>query len=150
MSSYISNWTSKASTKLCATAIAVNFIGRDYNFFYFDQHGWCQSFCNIVFKVAGVNALQALLTNSSAKDTYDWYDARGRIYSTPSVGDIVYFKWSGSSHDVDHAAIVTVVNTSTITIYEGNFGNATERQYVSQRSVSRTSSEILGYGRPKW
>lgn len=145
----IDNRTRADSTLVCAVKIAKNLVDQKYTLFGFTG-AWCQSFCNIVLKLAGVNALQAPIGESNAYDAYRWFDSNGRLYSSPEAGDIVYFKRANTSSTIDHAAFVVSRTSSEITICEGNFGANGDDDYVTTRTVSRNNSEIRGYGRPKW
>lgn len=147
MESFISNRTSKTSTASCVKGIANNLVGKSKTFLGLTGD-WCQSFCNIVMKVAGVTTLQAPLTQSNAYTAYSWFNSNNRIFSTPLEGDIVYFKWNGSSNNVDHASLVVSVGGSSITVCEGNMGS--NQSVVRSHTYQRSDSQILGYGRPKW
>lgn len=72
----------------------------------------------------------------------NYFKNAGRWFSTPELGDIVFFYYSGG---INHTGIVTGVGTSIITTVEGNSGDS-----VRQNSYATGSSIIAGYGRPKW
>ncbi|MBR6862090.1 MAG: peptidoglycan-binding protein [Acidaminococcaceae bacterium] len=147
MSTFVPNRTSKMSTALCATGIANNLVGKTKTFLGLSGD-WCQSFCNIVMKASGVTTLQAPVNQSNAYTAYNWFSTNNRLFSTPALGDVAYFKWNGSTNNVDHASLVVSVGGSSITVCEGNRGS--NQTIVQKSTFQRNDSQILGYGRPKW
>lgn len=69
-----------------------------------------------------------------------YYNAQGRFYTTPQVGDQIFFG------DNDHTGIVEKIEGSTIYTIEGNTANG----MVERRSYNINSGWIMGYGRPKY
>lgn len=64
------------------------------------------------------------------------------ITGRPDPGDVVFFLVSGG---INHQGIVTQVSGNTITTVEGNSSDM-----VARRIYTIGSSQIAGYGRPKW
>lgn len=69
-----------------------------------------------------------------------YYKAQGRLYTTPQVGDQIFFG------DDDHTGIVEKIVGNTVCTIEGNTANA----MVERRSYNIDSNWIMGYGRPKY
>ena len=75
-----------------------------------------------------------------------YYRAAGRFTeraaAEPQPGDQIFF---GTASAVRHTGMVIAVTEQTVTTIEGNNGNA-----VREKVYNRGSTDILGYGRPKW
>lgn len=78
-----------------------------------------------------------------------YHRAAGQWSKLPQVGAQIYF---GSYGDESHTGIVVGVTATTVTTVEGNTGYS--EGYgggaVLERTYSRDSSRIVGYGIPKW
>lgn len=110
---------------------------------------WCGEFVLWVFyKCFGIDkALEMLCSpNPTAiplcKSGAQYFKSAGRWSKTPSLGAIVFFYVSGG---INHQGIVTAINGKTITTDEGN-----STDMVSRRNYTIGSSQIAGYGIPKW
>ena len=64
------------------------------------------------------------------------------ITGRPDPGDVVFFLVSGG---INHQGIVTQVSGNVVTTVEGNSSDM-----VARRIYTIGSSQIAGYGRPKW
>lgn len=117
---------------------------------------WCNAFVNWVFyKVYGKeNALRLLCCKAFdyyTPTTAGYFKAKKQWYSSPKVGDLIYFKNSTRIH---HIGIVVGVDANTVTTIEGN--TSTAKAVVSNgggvwsKSYPRSHSNIAGYGRPKY
>lgn len=73
-----------------------------------------------------------------------YYKANGRFFSTPQVGDQIFF---GDTRSTWHTGIVTKVSSGYVTTVEGNAGNPSA---VRSCTYKRTYAYIKGYGRPNW
>ena len=71
----------------------------------------------------------------------NWYKQNGAFYSTPQVGDQIFY----GANAGDHTGIVVAVSDYTVTTVEGNWSNQ-----VSKRQLSKSDYSIAGYGRPNW
>ena len=78
-----------------------------------------------------------------------YYRNKGRFYSSPKVGDQIFF---GASGDEYHTGIVYKVDSSYVYTIEGNTSGASgvvdNGGGVFKKSYSRSYSGISGYGRP--
>lgn len=80
----------------------------------------------------------------------NWFKNRGKWVSrwsrnySPVVGDIIYYDWGGDGVS-DHVGTVISVNGDVLTVREGN-----KNDMLCDRSISKWSSLIQGYGRPDW
>lgn len=71
-----------------------------------------------------------------------FFKDNGAWFTTPEVGDVVFFYVSGG---INHQGIVVAVSGTTVTTVEGNSSDK-----VSKRTYNIGDSSIAGYGRPKW
>ncbi|HLU76161.1 MAG TPA: CHAP domain-containing protein [Nonomuraea sp.] len=110
---------------------------------------WCHSFLSWCLEKSG-NAGAGPRTAGCAVGVA-WFRARGRYYSTPQVGDFVYYGTGGGTH----VELVVGVTASTITTIGGNTSGSLGSTYYNgdgtyRKVVSRSSSRIHGYGRPTY
>lgn len=112
---------------------------------------WCDIFVSWVFGILGAGAA------IGGKFAYcpahlESFQRRGRLYRTPAVGDVVFFKFPGAVV-TGHAGIVEkVLPGNLIQTIEGNThltGSQNNGGAVLRRIRSSTSY-IAGYGRPSY
>lgn len=143
------------------TKYAHEFDTKYPNFYNGKKNGysWCDVFVDWLFvKAFGVdNALVLLgqpLKSYGAGCTWSsrYFKQIGRFYTTPKVGDQIFFK--DSSGDPCHTGIVYKVTTTKVYTIEGNTSSASgvvaNGGAVAKKSYSRSYSRIYGYGRPKY
>lgn len=143
------------------TKYANEFDTKYPNFYNGKKNGysWCDVFVDYCFvKAFGVdNALVLLgqpLKSYGAGCTWSsrYFKQIGRFYTTPKVGDQIFFK--DSSGDPCHTGIVYKVTTTRVYTIEGNTSSASgvvaNGGAVAKKSYSRSYSRIYGYGRPKY
>ena len=116
---------------------------------YPQNQPWCDIFVDAAFitcfgyDLASAMTFQYTGTGSAACATSaSYYKQHGSWYSTPAVGDQVFFIVSGG---INHTGIVTSVGMGAITTVEGNSSDM-----VARRTYSIGSPNIAGYGRPRW
>lgn len=77
-----------------------------------------------------------------------------KVVSTPKVGDLVFFDWSGkkSTSNLHHVAIVTAVSGNKVTVIGGNQGSGSSlySRKVSTVTYSINYSCIAKYVRPNY
>ena len=113
-------------------------------------YAWCDVFVDWCFyQLANQDAKKAQEIECQTGDcgagciySAQYYRAQNRFFSTPEVGDQIFF---GVKGDEEHTGIVETVSASSITTIEGNSGDQ-----VKRNSYSRSNSRIVGYGRPKF
>ena len=113
---------------------------------------WCSVFYNwCVYKASGNNkaaTLKALYEptkdNCSAGcvESANYYKAKKQFFTTPKIGDQVFFLVSGK---IGHTGLVYKVDSSKVYTIEGNKSNM-----VKKCSYALTNKTIAGYGRPKY
>lgn len=125
-------------------------LARGYKVKYTDS--WCAAFVSAVSIECGYTAI--IPTECSCpqmielfKDLGEWVE--NDAYK-PSAGDVILYDWndSGSGDNTgtpDHIGIVEKVSGNTITIIEGNKGDA-----VARRTIQINGVTIRGYGVPKY
>ena len=74
----------------------------------------------------------------------NYYKQKGRFFSTPQLGDQIFF---GDTKSVWHTGIVVKVASGFVHTVEGNAGNPPAVRSCRYTAGGRT---ILGYGRPDW
>ena len=125
-------------------------LARNYSVKYTDA--WCATFVSacaiktgmtdIIQTECGCGQMIALFQKLG-----EWDENDARV---PRPGDIVFYDWddSGKGDNTgwpDHVGIVEKVSGSTITVIEGNKGNA-----VGRRTLQVNGKYIRGYGVPKY
>lgn len=71
----------------------------------------------------------------------NYYKANKAWYTSPQVGDQIFFGYNGG----DHTGLVVAVESEYVTTVEGNYDND-----VESRRLKKTDYRIAGYGRPNW
>lgn len=111
---------------------------------------WCAAFIWDIFRMCGASDLYYGGKKCAYCPTLrNYYKSKGQLYSTPKVGDIVFYQFSGNVPN--HVGIVCeVVSKTKIKAVEGNtaIGNDSNGGAVMIRE--RSTSCIVGYGRPKY
>ncbi len=125
-------------------------LARNYSVKYTDA--WCATFVSacaiktgmtdIIPTECGCGQMIALFQNLG-----EWDENDARV---PKAGDIIFYDWDDSGREdntgwPDHVGIVEKVSGSTITVIEGNKGNA-----VGRRTMQVNGKYIRGYGVPKY
>lgn len=110
---------------------------------------WCDVFVDVAFiecfglqtasklTYQPVGAFSALCSASA-----NYYKNNGAYFSTPAVGDQIFFNVSGG---INHTGIVVGVTGGAVTVVEGNSSDA-----VRKNTYNVGISYINGYGRPNW
>ena len=107
---------------------------------------WCDAFVDWCFyRAFGKDIAPQMLCG--AFDDYtvnsaNFYKKAGRWFTSPEIGDQIFFKNSGG---ICHTGIVYEIHDGNVYTIEGNKSNA-----VRQCSYPLRHSSIAGYGRPKW
>ena len=113
---------------------------------------WCDVFVDDLFKIAfGADVGREMLCqpkrSAGAGCYYSalYFRQAGRFYSTPEVGDQVFFTFTVG--EVSHTGIVeTVADGGTLfSTIEGNTSDS-----VGRRAYRVGSAQIYGFGRPRW
>ena len=129
---------------------------------------WCQYFVDaIMVEVTGsiAKAKQALCQTNSGNymtgytpDGSNYFKQAGRWYTTPEVGDVIYF-YSSSMGRICHTGYVEAVDKDSKIVYtiEGNTnsdGFATNGGCVARHSYSYKAvgggNRVAGFGRPRY
>lgn len=124
--------------------------GASYGISY--DTAWCAAFVSAM-------AIQCKLTDiipvtASCNDMISKFKNRGAWNEddayVPKPGDFIFYDWDDSGYgnnksEADHVGLVEKVSGNTISVIEGNTGNAVKRL---QRTVN--GKNIRGYGVPKY
>ena len=124
---------------------------------------WCATFTAwCYYKAYGKAAALALLcqptkaaNNAGAGCKYarQYFSQKGRLYSTPQPGDVVFF-YSSDKSQIQHQGIVYKVDASRVYTIEGNTSGASgvisNGGGVCKKSYALNYSRFAGFGRPNW
>ena len=110
---------------------------------------WCNQYADWPYvKAYGVEVARELLCrpkySAGAGCVYSagYFKAKGRWFSTPKVGDHIYFDYGNG---INHVGIVVAVTNTYVVTVEGNSNGQ-----VQQCQYALTNGCIAGYGRPCW
>lgn len=125
-------------------------LARGYAVKYTDA--WCSTFASAVAIVAELTDIiptECGCQNHIAlfKSLNSWQENDAYV---PEPGDYIFYDWQDNGVGdntgyADHVGIVEKVAGSTITVIEGNYGNA-----VKRRNLQVNGKYIRGYGVPKY
>ena len=112
------------------------------------NYPWCCAFIWCVFNEAGIN----IKRTASCMMLGDWFKQEGKYHKdNPQVGDIVFFKFSGSSRWTNHVGLVIEVNRNTLTTIEGNTSSDNKGSQNNGGMVAirtrKINSSVVGFGR---
>ena len=122
-------------------------------------YSWCEVFndwCHWIAsgkdaKTAQANIFQTGLYGAGCTWSTNCYRNAGRFYSTPKVGDQIYF---GTKGNESHTGIVSKVENGKVYTIEGNTSGASgvvaNGGGVCEKSYSLDYAKIVGYGRPNY
>lgn len=111
---------------------------------------WCAVFVWYVFREAGA----ADLYYGGSKSAYcpalvTYYKQQKQWYTTPKVGDLVFYNFSKGT-EAKHVGIVTGVSDTYITAIEGNTSSYNQANGGMVMERSRSLSVCLGFARPRY
>lgn len=122
-------------------------------------HPWCDCFtdwCQVeAFGTENAKRLLCQPSNSAGagcQESMDYYKAKGQFYTSPKIGDQIFFKnllgkacHTGLVIDIDSVYVYTIEgNTSSGSKLDADGGQVCEKKYALNYN------KILGYGRPKY
>lgn len=116
---------------------------------------WCDAFVDWCFQEAyGVSNAKSLLGgnfNDYTVASAQLYKNKNAWYSSPKVGDQIFFK---NSQRICHTGLVYKVTDTRVYTIEGNTSGASgviaNGGGVCKKSYALSYSQIAGYGRPKY
>jgi SH3-like domain-containing protein len=122
-------------------------------------YDWCDMFVDWCFvKTFGeADALKLLgqpkkSCGAGCPYSADYFKKIGRFYTTPKVGDQIFFK--GSNGRPCHTGLVYNIDNVYVYTIEGNTSSASgvvaNGGCVAKKKYTKTSSYIYGYGRPDY
>lgn len=110
---------------------------------------WCDVFVDVGFIETFGLAYASKLTyqptgrfSALCSQSAQYYKNNGAWYSSPEVGDQVFFN---VGNGINHTGIVVAVSGGVVTTVEGNSSDM-----VRRNAYGTSSSYIAGYGRPNW
>lgn len=130
-----------------------SWAGTNFNM----ETAWCAMFVTYCARMSGVPTTVIPNFASCSVSLNTFFKPKGRWHLrtsgyTPKPGDLIYYDWNGDKNP-QHVGIVADVSNTKVTTIEGNTSNpAGKTQYdgVYSKTVSLTSSTILGYVEPAY
>lgn len=125
-------------------------LARGYKVLYTDE--WCATFVSAVSIACGITSIMP--TECSCSKMIELYQKLGRWQEsdayTPKPGDVIMYDWEDDGRGdntgmPNHVGIVTAVNGTSITVIEGNKGQA-----VAYRAMTVNGKYIRGYCLPDY
>ena len=112
------------------------------------NYPWCCAFIWYIHNEAGVD----IKKTASCAELGAWFKNNGKFKtSDPKVGDIVFFKFSGSSRWTNHVGLVIEVNGNTLTTIEGNTSSDNKGSQNNGGMVAirtrKINNSVVGFGR---
>ena len=112
------------------------------------NYPWCCAFIWCIFNEAGIN----IKRTASCMMLGDWFKQEEKYHKdNPQVGDIVFFKFPGSSRWTNHVGLVIEVNGNTLTTIEGNTSSDDKGSQNNGGMVAirtrKINSSVVGFGR---
>lgn len=132
---------------------------KGQTWFYGHKQGfaYCSVFVTWCFMKVFGDTARAMLYQPNRSSDYaagcDWqakyYRQNHAFYTTPQIGDQIFF---GESGDEGHTGLVVDVTSDSVITVEGNTNNSGSYNGngVYQKIYKRSNSRIVGYGRPNW
>lgn len=115
-----------------------------------DAYPWCAVFVWYIFKECGASKLYYGGDKSAYCPTLmKYYKAKKQWYTTPQVGDLVFYNFSKGT-EAKHIGIVTGVSSTYITAIEGNTSSTNNTNGGEVRERKRSLSYCLGFARPAY
>lgn len=114
------------------------------------QYPWCAVFVWYVFKEAGASSLYYDGQKTAYCPTLmAWFKKRKKLVSTPRVGDVVFYNFSGGK-EATHVGIVSEVLSGSIKAIEGNTSSVNQSNGGMVMERNRKLSVCIGFGRPDY
>lgn len=120
-------------------------------------YAWCAIFFVwLVYKAYGRKALDKVLYgleySAGCIETANYYKTAKKFYSSPNVGDQIFFK--NSNGVICHTGLVYKVDNTYVYTIEGNTSNANgviaNGGCVAKKKYKKNYFYIAGYGRPNY
>ncbi|MEU4726532.1 peptidoglycan-binding protein [Nonomuraea dietziae] len=117
---------------------------------------WCAAATSIWLKEAGLRPNLDYPHTASTITQYRWAKSKGRWHTKPKVGDLVLYTRNGTEGGIYHVELVEKVSASSLTTIGGNTSGSTgngvqgEGDGCYRKTISRGSSRIYGYVRPRY
>lgn len=115
------------------------------------SYPWCCAFLWDIFRMCGASSLfyggkKCAYTPTLA----NWFKSNDAFFTTPKVGDIVFYQFKGSSR-INHVGIVIeVISGTKIKTIEGNTSSSSDANGGAVEIRTRTTTYVKGYGRPAY
>lgn len=141
--SYIGVVETQANNVVFNTA----YYGKEVNG---SQYPWCAVFIWYVFREAEASDLYYDGKKTAYCPTLmNWFKNKTRFHTSPKVGDIVFYNFSGGK-TATHVGIVSEVGNGTIKAIEGNTSTVNQNNGGMVMERERKLSVCLGFGRPAY
>ena len=115
---------------------------------------WCDIFADYCYIMAtsveiGPKMIYQPLNGCGAgvKFSAKYYRNNKAFFTTPEVGDQIFYGKDGKAGTETHTGIVVKLTEKTIYTVEGNTSDAVKAKTVSRSQIGK---KIVGFGRPNW
>lgn len=115
---------------------------------------YCDEMCDYVYIMAtsveiGPKMIYQPLNGCGAgcKFSAQYYRNNKAFFTTPEVGDQIFYGKDGKAGTETHTGIVVKLTEKTIYTVEGNVSNEVKAKTVSRSQIGK---KIIGFGRPNW
>ena len=107
---------------------------------------WC---CAFVWWVFAQNNPCLVKKTASCQELGNWFNEQGNWHSDPQIGDVVFFHFNTNDRWTNHCGIVKSINGNVIETIEGNT-SVNSDDNGGAVMIRQRSSNIIGYGRPRY
>lgn len=115
------------------------------------SYPWCCVFLWDIFRMCGGSDLfyggkKCAYTPTLA----NYYKQQNLWFSTPKVGDIVFYQFAGSTRINHVGLVIEVLSGNKIKTIEGNTAAGNDANGGAVQIRTRTTAYVKGYGRPRY
>lgn len=115
---------------------------------------WCDIFADYCYiQAVGVEIGPKMIyqplnsCGAGVKFSAEYYRKNKAFYTSPEVGDQIFYGKDGKSGTETHTGIVVKLTEKTIYTVEGNTGDQVKAKTVSRSQIGK---KVVGFGRPNW
>lgn len=119
-----------------------------------DGAAWCDIFADYCYiQAVGVEIGPKMIyqplngCGAGVKFSAEYYRKNKAFYTSPEVGDQIFYGKDGEPGTETHTGIVVKLTEKTVYTVEGNTGNEVKAKTVSRSQIGK---KVVGFGRPNW
>lgn len=118
------------------------------------EAAWCDIFADYCYiQAVGVEIGPKMIyqplnsCGAGVKFSAEYYRKNKAFYTSPEVGDQIFYGKDGKPGTETHTGIVVKLTDKTIYTVEGNTGDQVKAKTVSRSQIGK---KVVGFGRPNW